>query len=113
VARPISNKTQPDKEIAGCINDIGIPFSPSDLAKPNAQQIQMVFEWFAELLMNTTRETVEPAMHVAAEDICGDYPDIVPNDTRNLMGFFVNVRKLLAEVSSPCALQWGLKWLIN
>ncbi|KAJ5242798.1 Kinetochore protein Nuf2 [Penicillium citrinum] len=87
----------PDKEIAGCINDIGIPFSPSDLAKPNPQQIQMVFEWFAELLMNTTRETVEPAMHVAAEDVCGDYPDIVPNDTRNLMGFFVNVRKLLAE----------------
>ena len=62
----------------------------------------MVFEWFAELLMNTTRETVEPAMHVAAEDVCGDYPDIVPNDTRNLMGFFVNVRKLLAEVLNPC-----------
>lgn len=58
----------------------------------------MVFEWFAELLMNTTRETVEPAMHAAAEDICGDYPDIVPNDTRNLMGFFIGVRKLLTEV---------------
>jgi kinetochore protein Nuf2 len=58
----------------------------------------MVFEWFAELLMNTTRETVEPAMHAAAEDICGDYPDIVPNDTRNLMGFFVSVRRLLVEV---------------
>jgi kinetochore protein Nuf2 len=58
----------------------------------------MVFEWFAELLMNTTRETVEPAMHAAAEDLCGDYPDIVPNDTRNLMGFFIMLRKLLAEV---------------
>jgi kinetochore protein Nuf2 len=58
----------------------------------------MVFEWFAELLMNTTRETVEPAMHAAAEDLCGDYPDIVPNDTRNLMGFFMMLRKLLAEV---------------
>lgn len=58
----------------------------------------MVFEWFAELLMNTTKETVEPAMHAAAEDICGDYPDIVPNDTRNLMGFFMMLRKLLAEV---------------
>ncbi|KAJ6139534.1 Kinetochore protein Nuf2 [Penicillium samsonianum] len=87
----------PDKEIAGCINDIGIPFTLADLAKPNAQQIQMVFEWFAELLMNTTRETVEPAMHAAAEDLCGDYPDIVPNDTRNLMGFFMMLRKLLAE----------------
>ena len=58
----------------------------------------MVFEWFAELLMNTTKETVEPAMHAAAEDICSDYPDIVPNDTRNLMGFFMMLRKLLAEV---------------
>ncbi|KAJ5086497.1 hypothetical protein NUU61_007804 [Penicillium alfredii] len=87
----------PDKEIAGCINDIGIPFSSADLVKPNPQQIQMVFEWFAELLMNITRETVEPAMHVAAEDICGDYPDIVPNDTRNLMGFFISLRRLLME----------------
>ncbi|KAJ5159922.1 uncharacterized protein N7482_006926 [Penicillium canariense] len=87
----------PDKEIAGCINDIGIPFTAADLIKPNAQQIQMVFEWFAELLMNITRETVEPAMHAAAEDLCGDYPDIVPNDTRNLMGFFMSIRTLLAE----------------
>lgn len=93
---------QPDREIAGCINDIGIPFTAADLAKPNPQQIQMVFEWFAELLMNTTRETVEPAMHAAAEDTCGDYPDIVPNDTRNLMGFFISVRRLLTEVPDHC-----------
>jgi kinetochore protein Nuf2 len=91
-------RLQPDKEIAGCINDIGIPFTAADLMKPNAQQIQMVFEWFAELLMNITRETVEPAMHAAAEDLCGDYPDIIPNDTRNLMGFFMSIRTLLAEV---------------
>jgi kinetochore protein Nuf2 len=58
----------------------------------------MVLEWFAELLMNTTRETVDPAMRAAAEDICGDYADIVPNDTRNLMGFFMNLRKLMIEV---------------
>lgn len=48
--------------------------------------------------MNTTRETVEPAMHAAAEDTCGDYPDIVPNETRNLMAFFISVRRLLTEV---------------
>ncbi|KAJ5654108.1 hypothetical protein N7490_001111, partial [Penicillium lividum] len=87
----------PDKEIAGCINDIGIPFTTADLAKPNPQQIQMVFEWFAELLMNVTRETVEPQMHAAADEICGDYPDIVPNETRNLMGFFISIRRLLSE----------------
>jgi hypothetical protein len=49
--------------------------------------------------MNTTRETVEPAMRAAAEDVCGDYVEIVPADTRNLMGFFIGLRKLLAEVS--------------
>lgn len=58
----------------------------------------MVFEWFAELLMNVTRETVEPGMHAAADEICGDYPDIVPNETRNLMGFFISIRRLLSEV---------------
>ncbi|KAI9880602.1 MAG: kinetochore-associated Ndc80 complex subunit nuf2 [Pleopsidium flavum] len=87
----------PDREIAGCISDIGVPFSPADLQKPNPQQIQLVFEWFAELLMNTTRETVEPAMRAAAEDICGEYMDIVPSDTRNLMGFYISLRKLLSE----------------
>ena len=58
----------------------------------------MVLEWFAELLMNTTRETVEPAMRAAAEDICGNYADIVSPDTRNLMGFFISLRKLMTEV---------------
>lgn len=48
--------------------------------------------------MNATRETIEPAMRAAAEDICGEYMDIVPADTRNLMGFYVSLRKLLIEV---------------
>ncbi|KAI5299035.1 kinetochore-associated Ndc80 complex subunit nuf2, partial [Ascosphaera pollenicola] len=67
------------------------------LLKPNAQQIQMVFEWFAELLMNTTRDTVDPAMRAAAEDASPDYADIFSNDTRNLMGFFVSLRRLMVE----------------
>lgn len=57
----------------------------------------MIFEWFAELLTNTTRDTVDPAMRAASEDICEDYPDIVPAETRNLMGFYVSLRKLLFE----------------
>jgi hypothetical protein len=89
---------QPDKEIAGCINDIGVPFTVADLLKPNPQQIQMVLEWFAELLMNITRETVEPAIRAATEDICADYADIFPADTRNLMAFFISLRKLMIEV---------------
>lgn len=58
----------------------------------------MVMEWFAELLMNVTRETVDPAMRAAADDVGGDYPDIVPNETRNLMGFFISLRRLMMEV---------------
>ena len=53
--------------------------------------------------MNTTRETVEPAMRAAAEDVCGEYGEIVPADTRNLMGFYVSLRKLLTEVRSTLA----------
>ncbi|WQF85567.1 Putative kinetochore protein Nuf2 [Colletotrichum destructivum] len=87
----------PDKEIVGCITDIGIPFTVADLQKPNPLQVQMIFEWFAELLLNATRDTVEPAMRAAAEDICGEYSDVVPPDTRNLMGFYVSLRGLLAE----------------
>ncbi|KAL1302640.1 hypothetical protein AAFC00_003009 [Neodothiora populina] len=90
--------TLPDREIAGCITDIGISFSIKDLQKPNPQQIQKVFEWFAELLMNTTREVVAPAMRAAAEDLCGDDMDrIFTADTRELMGFFVMLRRLLIE----------------
>lgn len=48
--------------------------------------------------MNATRETVEPAMRAAAQDVCGEYMEIVPPDTRNLMGFYVSLRRLLVEV---------------
>ncbi|KAF2651450.1 kinetochore protein nuf2 [Lophiostoma macrostomum CBS 122681] len=90
--------TLPDTEIAGCITDIGINFTTQDLQKPNPQIIQKVFEWLAELLMNTTREVVAPAMRAAAEDICGPDADrIFTNDTRDLMGFFVVLKKLLQE----------------
>ncbi|KXJ95159.1 Nuf2 family protein [Microdochium bolleyi] len=87
----------PDKEIVGCITDIGIPFTVQDLQKPNPLQVQMIFEWFAELLLNATRDSIEPAMRAAAEDVCGEYADVVPPDTRNLMGFYVSLRRLLLE----------------
>ena len=96
-----SDLAKPDSEIAGCISDIGIKFSVADLHKPNPQQIQRVFEWFAELLMNTTREAVAPAMRAAAEDSCGQFSEIFSADTRDLMGFFVVLRKLLVEVNRP------------
>jgi kinetochore protein Nuf2 len=89
--------SQSDKEIAGCISDIGVPFTAADLQKPNPLQIQQIFQWFAELLMNATHETVDPAMRAAAEDVCGEFMDIIPSDVRNLMGFYVSLRKLLLE----------------
>lgn len=50
--------------------------------------------------MNTTREVVAPAMRAAAEDLCGGDADrIFTSDTRDLMGFFVVLKKLLREVS--------------
>ncbi|RDA95053.1 hypothetical protein CP533_2178 [Ophiocordyceps camponoti-saundersi (nom. inval.)] len=87
----------PDREIVGCITDIGINFSVADLQKPNPAHVQQIFEWFAELLLNATRETVEAPMRAAAEDVCGDFADLVPVETRNLMGFYVSLRRLLVE----------------
>lgn len=96
---PIANSfQQSDAEIAGCIRDIGVQFTPDDLVKPNPHQIQRVFEWFAELLMNATRETIEPAMSAAARDVCGEYAEIFQSDARNLMGFYITLRKLLVKV---------------
>lgn len=47
--------------------------------------------------MNTTRDAIDPAMRAACEDICGDHPDLVPLDTRLMMGFFVSLRSMLVE----------------
>ena len=47
--------------------------------------------------MNATRDSIDPAMRAAAEDICADYTDIVPIDTRLLMGFFITLRRMLVE----------------
>lgn len=89
----------PDREIVGCINELGIPFTLADLQKPNPIQVQMIFEWFGELLMNKTRQTVDPAMRAAAEDVCG--PELgeamMPSDTRNLLGFYVSLRRLMLD----------------
>ncbi|KAL2131109.1 hypothetical protein VTI74DRAFT_5543 [Chaetomium olivicolor] len=86
----------PDREIVGCIVELGIQITVADLQKPNPIQVQMILEWFAELLMNKTRTTVDPAMRAAAEDLCGDFGDaLMPPDTRNLMGFFASLRRLM------------------
>jgi kinetochore protein Nuf2 len=47
--------------------------------------------------MNATHDTVGPAMRAAAEDVCGEYMDVIPSDVRNLLGFYMSLRKLLVE----------------
>ncbi|KAF2857731.1 Nuf2 like protein [Piedraia hortae CBS 480.64] len=91
--------TLPDKEIAGCICDIGFNFTVDDLRKPNPQQVQKLFEWFLVILTGTTREVVAPAMHEAAIEHCGeDMADrVFPPEARELAGFFVTLRTVLSE----------------
>lgn len=86
-----------DQEIAGCITDIGVPFSEADLRNPKAQQVQMVFEHLGDILMNATRDSIDPAMRAASDDICSEYPDLVPVDIRLMMGFFASLRQMLIE----------------
>lgn len=76
---------------------MGIPFQPSDLLKPNPQVIQMVFEHLGELVMNATRDAIDPAMRAASEDVCVEFPELVPVETRLLMGFFVQLRTMLEQ----------------
>lgn len=90
---------QPDRELVDCLSDIGFSFTLADLQKPQPQQIQRIFEFFVELSMNATRTTVAPAMKAAADDICGEYSEVFSADTRDMMGFFVLLRRLLQEVT--------------
>src|ERR1700761_4669335 len=80
----------------------GIPLTPADLRNPNPQQIQRLFEHLANILMNICRETVSPAMRVAAEDHCAsgsaaDAERLYSADTRDLMGFFIMLRRLMLQ----------------
>jgi kinetochore protein Nuf2 len=92
-------RSKPDSEIATCITEIGVPCSIDDLRKPNPQHVQKMFEHFAYILMNTTRDVVAPAMKAASEEIVGPDSDrLFSADTRDLMGLFVMLRKLMSEV---------------
>lgn len=86
-----------DQEIVGCTADIGVPFSEADLRNPKPQQVQMAFEHLGDILMNATRDSIDPAMRAASEDICGEYPDLIPADTRLMMGLFIRLRWLMEE----------------
>jgi kinetochore protein Nuf2 len=91
---------QPDSELALCVSEIGIPCTVEDLRKPKEQHVQKIFEYFAYILMNTTRDVVAPAMRAAAEELVGGEAErLYSADTRDLMGLFIMLRKLLVECS--------------
>lgn len=47
--------------------------------------------------MNSLRDSIDPAMRAACEDVCSEQPDLVPVDTRLMLGFFISLRNMLAE----------------
>lgn len=79
---------------------MGIPFTVQDLNKPDPKLVQRVFEWLAEVLLNTSRDVVAPAMRAAAIDVCGSNADLADRlfapDSRDLAAFFVLLQRLLA-----------------
>jgi kinetochore protein Nuf2 len=78
-----------------------MPFTIEDLRKPQPHDIQRLFEYFANVLMNLTRDVVAPAMRAAAEGIAGpeNADRLYSADTRDLMGLFIMLRRLLLECS--------------
>ncbi|TID26103.1 kinetochore protein nuf2 [Venturia nashicola] len=86
----------PDQEIATCITEIGIHCTLEDLRKPNPQHVQKMFEFLVFITMNMTRDIVSPAMRAAAEELAGPEAErLYTADTRDLMGFFTTLRRLL------------------
>lgn len=81
-------------EIVNCITELGIPFQLEDLKKPSPPKIQLVFEMFADLLMGIRKETVEPILRAATEQL--EYPE-TQQDAHTLMAFYVSLRTLMFE----------------
>lgn len=84
----------PESTIVDCISELGVTFSLDDLRRPMPQKIQLVFEMFAELLMGVRRETVEPILRSASEQL--DHPETL-HDASALMAFYTSLRTLMHE----------------
>ncbi|CAZ86109.1 unnamed protein product [Tuber melanosporum] len=84
-----------DNELVDCISELGIPFQMEDLKKPSPQKIQLVFEMFADLLMGVRKETVEPVLNAAAQQVL-EFPD-TQTDSHTLMAFYVSLSQLMLE----------------
>ncbi|PUU77494.1 Nuf2 family-domain-containing protein [Tuber borchii] len=84
-----------DNELVDCISELGIPFQMEDLKKPSPQKIQLVFEMFADLLMGVRKETVEPVLNAAAQQVL-EFPE-TQTDSHTLMAFYVSLSQLMLE----------------
>lgn len=88
-----------DHELVAAFKDCSaegmIPFGLADLQKPNAQHVFQVYEWFANALMAVMPDTVESMIRAATEQTCGDFADTIPPETRNLMGFYASLRRMM------------------
>lgn len=87
-----------DDEIVQCLNSIGLNFSLSDLQKPTPPQVQSVYEHLVDELMGIRRETVEPMLAIALEEI--EYPE-THRDSMSLMAFYRSLARLMAVCSIP------------
>jgi kinetochore protein Nuf2 len=68
-----------------------------------------MFEFFAYIIMNTTRDVVSPAMRAAAEELAGPEAErLYTSDTRDLMGLFITLRRLLIVVCCNDSLESGM-----
>lgn len=72
-------------EIVQCLNDLGIPFTEEDLAKPSPARMQVVYEAFMDILMGVTREQFEEPRQQLLDLL--DFPEIHV-DALSLMGFY-------------------------
>ncbi|PWW79994.1 hypothetical protein C7212DRAFT_355950 [Tuber magnatum] len=84
-----------DNELVDCISELGIPFQMEDLKKPSPQKIQLVFEMFADLLMGVRKETIEPVLNAAAQQVL-EFPE-TQTDSHTLMAFYVSLSQLMLE----------------
>ncbi|RPA90244.1 hypothetical protein L873DRAFT_1718684 [Choiromyces venosus 120613-1] len=84
-----------DNELVDCISELGIPFQMEDLKKPSPQKIQLVFEMFADLLMGVRKETIEPVLNAAAQQVL-EFPE-TQTDAHTLMAFYVSLGQLMLE----------------
>ena len=87
--------------VTECLNDMGLETTVSDLTRPQPQKIQRIYEHLVEVAMNVNRDVVAPAMKAASEDIGGQFSEIYPADTLDLLGLFVNLQKLFYVVRAP------------